>query len=241
MLSIIIPCYKEGKIIKSSVNELIYSLKDLKYEIIVVDDNSDDGTLEEITTLASKNKNIQILLNTSAKGFGNSIIEGIKKAKGEFICFVMADQSDDPKDIIRYYNTIISDSYDCVFGDRWAIKGRVYNYPRFKFLFNRFGNKILSFLFKTKYYDITNSFKMYRKDTLIGLFPLISNHFSITVEIPLKIIYRGLKYKVISNSWRNNEHSVSKLNLWNVIYTYNLIIIYCMIEKYFFDQKRKNN
>lgn len=242
MLSIIIPSFKEGNIIDVSVIEIIKALKNvIEYEIIVIDDNSNDCTLEKIKVLSSSNSNVHIYLNQLAKGFGNSIKEGIKMAKGEFICFVMADQSDDPQDIIKYYNLMNSGLYDCVFGDRWGIEQNVKNYPKFKFFLNRVGNKLLAKVFNIKYTDVTNSFKMYRKEVLMNLFPLVSNHFSITIEIPLKVIYREYKFKITPNSWRNNEHSVSNLNLWNVFFTYSLILIYCRIEKYFINHKSNNN
>ncbi|MDA9602327.1 glycosyltransferase family 2 protein [Flavobacteriaceae bacterium] len=240
-LSIIIPTFKEGKIIDSSVNKINDVLKKsgIDFEILIIDDNSNDKTLEKIEEISKKNNNINLYLNNSSKGFGNSIIEGIKKSQGEIICFVMADQSDSPYDILNYYKEIIKGEYDCLFGDRWAEQQLVENYPKFKFYVNRIGNKMISFLFNINYSDLTNSFKMYKKSVLIGLFPLISNHFSITIEIPLKVIYRGFKYKVIPNSWKNNQHSVSNLNLLYVLKTYSLIAIYCLIERSFF--KKQNN
>lgn len=242
-LSIIIPTFKEGKIIDKSVNEIndILSEEAIDFEVLIIDDNSNDQTLEKIKLISNKNERIRIHLNTLPKGFGNSIIEGIKNAEGNIICFVMADQSDSPNDIIKYYNEIIRNNCDCVFGDRWEGDHLVENYPKIKYLINRIGNKIISNFFKIDYTDLTNSFKMYKKSVLLELFPLISNHFSITIEIPLKAIYRGYKYIVVHNSWKNNQHSISSFNLFHVIKTYILIAIYCLIEKQFIDNKNKNN
>ena len=238
-LTILIPTYREGKIIDTSIEDINRTLKkeEIDFEIIVIDDNSNDQTIEKINQISKTNKHIRVVLNSSSKGFGNSIIEGIKRANGEIICFVMADQSDSPKDIINYYNEIVLNDFDCVFGDRWIKKDLVENYPKFKFYINRFGNNVLSSFFNIKYTDLTNSFKMYKKSVLLELFPLISHHFSITVEIPLKAISRGYSYKIIPNKWKNNIHTVSNLNLRHVFVTYSLIIIYCLIEKYFFIKK----
>lgn len=240
-LTIIIPTYREGKIIDKSIEKINISLKKEKidFEIIVIDDNSNDQTIEKIEKISKKNKHIRVFLNSSSKGFGNSIKEGIKRANGDIICFVMADQSDSPKDVINYYNEIVLNDFDCVFGDRWLKKDLVENYPKLKFYINRFGNKVLSYFFKIEYTDLTNSFKMYKKSVLLKLSPLISNHFSITIEIPLKAIYRGFNYKVIPNSWKNNQHSISNLNLLYVFKTYTLIAIYCLIERNFI--KKQND
>ena len=234
-LSIIIPTFREGKIIDSSVNEINLRLQKEKidFEILVVDDHSNDQTLEKIKKISSINKHISFHLNSASKGFGNSIVEGIKKASGDYVCFVMADKSDSPDDIVKYFSEIQNSQFDCVFGDRWSNKKLVQNYPITKYYFNRFGNIILSKLFQINYKDLTNSFKMYKRSVLLELLPLISYHFSITVEIPLKIIYRGYKFSVIPNSWKNNEHSVSNLKISHVVLTYSLIIFYCLIERYF--------
>ncbi len=242
-LSIIIPTFKEGRIIDKSVNEIndILSKESIDFEILIIDDNSNDQTLEKIKQISDKNENIKIILNSLPKGFGNSIVEGIKNAEGDIICFVMADQSDSPYDIINYYNEIIKENLDCVFGDRWVRGELVKNYPKFKFLINRIGNKVISNFFKIDYTDLTNSFKMYKKEVLLELFPLISYHFSITIEIPLKVIYRGYNYKVVPNSWKNNQHSISSFNLFHIAKTYTLIAIYCLIEKQFIKKKSENN
>ncbi len=234
-LSIIIPTFKEGKIIESSVNEIITRLKTemIDFEILVIDDHSNDQTIQKIKKISSINKNVSIYLNSKSKGFGNSLIEGIKKSTGKYVCFVMADQSDSPEDIIAYYKEIVDSNSDCVFGNRWEDKGLVEGYPFFKYYLNRIGNIFLAIIFRTKYSDITNSFKMYKKTVLFDLFPFVSNHFSITVEIPLKVICRGYKFSVIPNSWRNNEHTVSNLNIGNILITYSLVIVYCLIERFF--------
>ena len=242
-LSIIIPTFREGKIIDKSVNEIndILLKETIDFEILIIDDNSNDQTSEKIKKISNKNQHIKLILNTLPKGFGNSIIEGIKNAEGEIICFVMADQSDSPQDIVNYYNEIIKDNLDCVFGDRWVGGKLVENYPKFKFLINRIGNKVISNFFKIDYTDLTNSFKMYKKQVLLELFPLISRHFSITIEIPLKVIYRGYNYKVVPNSWKNNQHSISSFNLFHIAKTYTLIAIYCLIEKQFINNKDEKN
>jgi len=242
-LSIIIPTFKEGRIIDKSVNEIndILSKESIDFEILIIDDNSNDQTLEKIKKISDKNEHIKIILNSLTKGFGNSIVEGIKNAEGDIICFVMADQSDSPHDIINYYNEIIKENLDCVFGDRWVRGELVKNYPKFKFLINRIGNKVISNFFKIDYTDLTNSFKMYKKQVLLELFPLISRHFSITIEIPLKVIYRGYNYKVVPNSWKNNQHSISSFNLFHIAKTYTLIAIYCLIEKQFINNKDEKN
>ncbi len=242
-LGIIIPTFQEESNIQTTVSSVCDFLEKQKidYEIIIVDDHSSDSTEKIINNLKSKNQRIKFFLNDSQRGFGNSIVIGIDKSSSDLICILMADYSDSLNDLLEYYNLMIdNNNLDCVFGDRW-IKGSVKNYPIFKKILNRFGNYFVSIIFNVKYYDFTNSFKIYRKSSLLKVYPILSNHFSITVELPLKMITRGFKYKIIENSWENREHGVSKMQIFNSIITYSIIIIYCLIDKYFWNKRYVSN
>lgn len=238
-LGIIIPTFQEEKNIKGTLEQAIDKLleQDIPYEIIIVDDNSNDETNNIVNSFIKKNKNIKFYLNDKKKGFGNSIVMGINKCSSDFLTILMADKSDSIDDLIKYYNIIKDDNdLDCVFGDRWS-KNSPKNYPLVKKIFNRMGNKIVGILFRINYYDFTNSFKMYKRSSLIKIYPILSNHFSITVELPLKMITRGFNYKIIDNSWENREHGVSKMKLIDSIITYLIIVAYCLIDKYFWNKR----
>ncbi len=242
-ITIIIPTFQEEKSIEKMVMNIhnFLNKKSLDFEIIVVDDNSNDKTGLIMNEIVKSVNTVSFILSTRVKGFGNSVVQGLEIAKGEYIAIMMADMSDSPDDLFNYYNELKSDiNLDCIFGDRWS-SGQIKNYPLLKRLINRVGNNIISWLFKTSYKDFTNSFKMYKKEALITIFPIISNHFSITVELPLKMISRGYNYKVIENSWDNREHGVSNLKLGESIFTYSLIIFYCLVDKYFWNKRYVSN
>ena len=233
------PTFQEEKSIKETIiylHDFLDSQK-INFEIIVVDDNSSDNTEKIVNKFIESCKNIKFYLNKSKKGFGNSIVKGIEHSSGKYVSFMMADRSDSVEDLMTYYNFLISNpNFDCVFGDRWQ-ENKTKNYPIVKRIINRIGNRIISKLFRVNYTDFTNSFKMYKRDLLIEISPVISNHFSITLELPLKTISRGFKYKVITNSWENREHGVSKLRITNSLFTYSLVILYCLIDKYFWNKR----
>lgn len=213
------------------------NIRNIDYEVIVIDDNSSDLTSVLINKLSKNNNKIKFYLNDKKKGFGNSVVMGIDKSSSEIITIMMADKSDSLIDLEKYYNIILENNeIDCVFGDRWS-KGSIKNYPIVKKIFNRFGNKLISILFKIDYCDFTNSFKMYRKTSLLKIYPILSNHFSITIELPLKLITRGFKFIIMENSWENREHGISKMKLTNSIITYSIIIIYCLIDKFFWNKR----
>ena len=238
-LGVIIPTFQEEENIGTTVSGISTFLKknNIDYEIIVVDDNSSDSTSKIISNLIKQNSNIRFYLNNKKRGFGNSVVMGIEESKSEFLTIMMADSSDSLDDLLEYYNIMMNNKeLDCVFGDRW-IKGSVKNYPLFKKVLNRLGNNLIAFLFNVKYYDFTNSFKIYKKSSILKIYPILSNHFSITVELPLKMITRGFKYKIVNNSWENREHGVSKMRIINSIKTYSVIIVYCFIDKYFWNKR----
>ena len=233
------PTFQEEKSIKETIIYLHDFLDNQKinFEIIVVDDNSRDNTQKIVNKLIESYKNIKFYLNKNKKGFGNSIVKGIEHSSGKYVSIMMADRSDSVEDLMAYYNFLNSNpNFDCVFGDRWQ-ENKTKNYPIVKRIINRTGNRIISKLFSVNYTDFTNSFKMYKRDLLIEISPVISNHFSITLELPLKTISRDFRYKVIPNSWENREHGVSKLRIINSLITYSLVILYCLIDKYFWNKR----
>ena len=242
-LAVIIPTFQEEANIHNMVIKTSNFLDECKidYEIIVVDDNSSDSTRSIISNLSKLNRRINLYLNNKKKGFGNSIVMGLDKTKAELITIMMADNSDSLDDLKKYYDIMISEKdLDCVFGDRWSNKS-IKNYPFFKKILNRAGNKFIARLFNVEYYDFTNSFKIYKMSSLMKIYPILSNHFSITVELPLKMITRNFNYKIINNSWENREHGVSKMRLFNSVVTYLIIVVYCLIDKYFWNKRYESS
>ena len=88
-------------------------------------------------------------------------------------------------------------SSDCVFGSRFMRGGGVIDYPRIKLFINRLANFFVSLLFRHGLNDTTNAFKVYRKEVIEGVRPILSPHFNITVELPLKAIVRGYSFTTI--------------------------------------------
>jgi dolichol-phosphate mannosyltransferase len=157
----------------------------------------------------------------------------LESFSGDCVAVVMADMSDDPKDAVKYYRTMLEGNYDCVFGSRFIKGGKVYDYPRHKLILNRIANTIVRFTFGIRYNDCTNAFKLYKKETIDGIKPFLSPHFNLTLELPLKAIVRGYSYTVVPNSWTNRKFGVSKLKIREMGSRYFFIMMYCLIEKFF--------
>ncbi len=233
-LSVVIPAYNESESITETLESLYLVLQreQIPHEILVVNDNSKDNTLEVLENLKNSIHSLNVVTNAGPNGFGYAVRKGLDNFSGDCVAVMMADLSDSPEDLIAYYKKLL-EGYDCVFGSRWSKGGKVYDYPRHKLFLNRAVNNMVRLLFGIRYNDCTNAFKMYRKETIQGIQPLLSPHFNLTLEMPLKAIVRGYTYAVLPNSWTNRKFGVSKLKIREMGSRYFFILLYCLIEKFF--------
>ena len=233
-LSIIIPARNEAENLPSFVNELcnVLNSHNVIHEILIIDDGSTDNTLDELIKLSSIFPSVRYLENRGANGFGRAVRLGLQEFTGDAVSIMMADRSDAPEDLIRYWKAM-NDGVECVFGSRFIKGSRVYRYPLLKLIANWIVNTMIQYAFKIKCNDITNAFKIYRKEVIEGCKPFISPHFNLTVEIPLKAVIRGYSWKVIPISWKNRAKGVAKLKLREMGSRYFFIIAYLWLEKYF--------
>ena len=234
-LSIVIPAYNEEKSIFKTVNGVIdvisQEIKD--FEILIINDNSKDNTIKVLEDLAKIHKCVRYETNNGPNGFGYAVRYGLERFSGDCVAIMMADLSDSPEDLLRFYHIMKDKNVDCVFGNRWGKEGIVIDYPLKKRIINRIANKIISVLMNIKYKDTTNAFKLYKKNVIQGLKPFLSPHFNLTIELPLKAIIRGYSYEITHNSWTNRVHGESNLNINEMGSRYFFILMYCFIEKYF--------
>jgi len=235
ILSIVIPAYNEEDSIADTLITLYNELEheNIEHEILVINDNSVDATLQVLESQRTTIETLKVVTNPGPNGFGYAVRYGLERFSGDCVAVMMADLSDDPKDLVKFYQQMLSDNVDCVFGSRWIKGGKVYNYPQPKRFMNRFFNNVVRILFRIKYNDITNAFKLYKKETIQGLKPFLSPHFNLTLELPLKAIVRGYSYTVLPNSWRNRKYGESKLKIKEMGSRYLFILLYCLIEKFF--------
>ena len=235
MLSVIIPAHNEADCIEETLRELggVLEAEGIDYEIIVVDDWSTDGTADLVAALKDTMPGVECRANPRNRGFGSAVQAGIAFAKGDYVALFMADCSDSPIDLVTFHRTIQEGGYDAVFGSRFSGGGFVKDYPFPKLVLNRLANWIIKAIFRLEYDDLTNAFKLYRRETLKGLEPYLAPHFNITVELPLKTIVRGYTYTWLPNSWQNRRAGVSKFDIREMGSRYVFVLAYCLIEKYF--------
>lgn len=234
LLSIVIPARDEEGCICSTVEQLDEELRrrQVPHEIVVVDDGSRDRTWELLRELTRKIPALAPVQNTGPHGFGRAVICGLNQMRGDAVVIMMADDSDDCRDVVRYWE-LLNQGYDCVFGSRFVKGGKVIDYPWLKLMLNRIANLFIRILFAIRLNDTTNAFKAYRRQTIDGCRPLIAPHFNLTVELPLKAIVRGFSWTTMPITWRNRRTGVAKLKIKEMGSRYLFICLYVWLEKYF--------
>jgi dolichol-phosphate mannosyltransferase len=232
-LSIVIPAHNEEGCIGATLDAILARFRQEEiadFEIVVVNDSSRDGTEGVLQDYSVRFPQVRYVNNAAPNGFGFAVRRGLKEFRGQAVAIVMADLSDSPADIVTYYRRLKAGA-ECVFGSRFMRGSRVVDYPRLKLTVNRLANLFVKWLFRLDYNDVTNAFKAYRREVIEGIQPLLSHHFNLTVEMPLKAIGRGFTYERVPISWTNRVAGESKLRMKEMGSRYLFIVLYVWLEK----------
>ncbi len=230
-LSVVMPAQNEEGSVGGTVEGVVAVLdrEGIDYEVLVIDDSSEDTTAEVVAAISAGNSRVRCRPSHYEKGFGMAIRAGLDLFEGDAVVITMADASDDPEDIVRYH-LLLEGGWDCAFGSRFMSGSEVHDYPRLKLTINRLANWFIRILFRHRYNDTTNAFKGYRREVIKTIQPLLSKHFNLTVEMPLKAIVRGHSYEVIPISWTNRTSGVPKLAMREMGSRYLFIVLYVWLE-----------
>lgn len=238
LLTILIPVRNEKENVYIIVEEIKRKIKNENYEILFINDFSEDSTKDELEKICKSNSKI-VYFDNDKKGLGGAMDLGFRRSKGKYICIFMCDSSDTVEDLNRYYDEITEKNLDAVLGSRFIKGGKIVEYPLIKLVFNRIGNLMAKFLLWSDLNDFTNGFKIYKKDTLLNLYPLVSEDFNIFFELPIKTITRGFKYTIIPVSYYNRKVGEAKFKIEELGSKYIFTLLYCYFEKILI-KKRKN-
>ncbi len=227
-LSVLIPAHNEEKVIEKTVRSFttILTTQKITHEVLIVNDNSTDNTKNLLSQLSQQLSSVRYVDNLASRGFGQAVKYGLNEYRGQCVAIVMADGSDDPKDLVTFYRKWC-EGYDCVFGDRFAKNSKIVDYPWPKLFINRLGNNLIRALFFIRYKDVSNAFKLYSRHVTLNLHPLESSGFNLTVELPLKAIVKNYNYAVIPNNWYNRNLGKSKWKINETLSEYLLIVFKC--------------
>ncbi len=231
-LSIIIPAHNEQRNLSATVAGLVEALENesIRYEIIVVNDNSTDDTLRVAEELAAGNPSLRIVNRTNLGGFGRAVRAGLDVYTGAALTIVMADRSDEPLDVVRCFRKL-EEGYDCVFGSRFRRQSRVVGYPRRKLVVNRIVNKTVQLMFWTGFNDLTNAFKLYRREVIDACGPYSSSHFNLTIEMSLTALIRKYRIAEIPINWYGRTWGGSSLSIGQMGRRYLSVLLRLFSDK----------
>jgi dolichol-phosphate mannosyltransferase len=234
LLSVVIPARDEEGCIEATVRHLHLELDlhGVPHEILVVEDGSSDATWEILQRVQADLPQLKPVRNDGPHGFGLAIRKGLRTFSGDAVVIMMADESDDVRDVVGYWR-LLNEGWECVFGSSFLKGGGTIDYPWLKLRANRLANTFIRWMFNIPLNDTTNAFKAYRRTVIDGIQPLIAPHFNLTVELPLKAIVRGYSWTTMPITWRNRRSGKAKLKIKEMGSRYFFICMYCWFEKFF--------
>ena len=231
ILSIVIPVFNE----EESIGKLLADLKKcpipIEYEIIIVDDNSEDCTRDIVLHECGQDKKILLISRKGKHGLGRSLKEGFKAAKGDIIVTLMGDLSDNVEDLPLMLGKICCEGYDFVCASRYAEGGQAKHNNILKGLLSKLLGKIMHFLTKIPTVDSTNAYKMFRKDVLKNAGIIKSNYYSFGFELLLKTHKKGFKITEIPTIWHDRQEGKSHFRFLQNGFQYLRWLIFALVVK----------
>lgn len=199
LLSIVMPAYNEGEVIGRTVKK-VSEFVNFPFELLIVYDFEQDTTVEAVEKIQSKYKNTRLVKNIYGRGALNAIKTGITKAKGEAVCVMMADLTDDPDTLNRMMEKY-KEGYDIVSGSRYMSGGKQVGGPFLKQLLSRTAGITLHYFAGIPTFDPTNSFRLYSKRFLSKTKIESNGGFELGIELTVKAFFKGFKVTEVPTTW----------------------------------------
>lgn len=232
-MSVIVPTKNEAECAAGTLAKIAAECEKAKieYEILVMDDNSRDGTTDIVGKAAEKNPRIKLVNRKEPYGFGYSIMDGIRMAKGKYSVIMMADLSDDPA-LLTKVKERMDAGCDAVVCSRFMKGSEVRRYPFLKMVSNRLFNWTVGIAFNLGTGDASNAYKCFRTEMAREL-PVESRGFQVSAEILIRMKLRKAKICEIPASWEDRGAGEAKFKLGNTFISYFMLFLKMFKLAYF--------
>jgi glycosyltransferase involved in cell wall biosynthesis len=220
LLSIVVPVYQEADNIQLFLRDLEQELRE-PHEVLIVYDFPGDNTLPAIAAMQPPPADVRLVHNTLGKGVLNALKAGFQASRGDVILVMMADRSDDPKDVSAMAHRIRAGA-DVVAGSRYARGGRQEGGPLVKRTLSRLAGISLHYLAGLPVHDATSNFRAYSR-RVIERIPIEGTvSFALALELTLKAHWRGWMVAEVPTTWRDRTAGQSRFRLfaWMPHYLY---------------------
>jgi dolichol-phosphate mannosyltransferase len=209
---VLVPTYQELHTLASIVHRIFEHNPDV--HVLVIDDNSPDGTGKLADQLKAKYANLEVLHRQSKNGLGAAYIDGFNNSINDFDVLVEmdADGSHDPQDLVKILKEI--PNYDCVLGSRWVPGGKVVNWPKSREILSRGGNSYARLMLGIDIGDATGGFRAYKTSTLkeLDLSDIDSQGYCFQVDMVRRLLKKGFKIKEVPITFTERTIGTSKMS-----------------------------
>lgn len=198
-LSIVMPVYNEGDVIEKTIYGVEKKVK-IPHELLIIYDMDSDTTIGPVKKLQKKYPNVKLFKNIYGGGALNALKTGLRKAKGEAACVMMADLTDDPLILNRMYQKY-KKGFDVVAASRYMKGGKQIGGPILKQVLSRIAGVSSHYLVGLPTHDATNSFRLYSKKFLKSVKVESDGGFELAIELTVKAHFGGFKVGEVPTTW----------------------------------------
>jgi dolichol-phosphate mannosyltransferase len=200
-VSVVVPCHNEETNVELLVVRLRELFGDYLHEVVLVDDNSSDGTRAVMLRLARRDARVRPVLRNPPNGVGLAIADGLRAATGEYVLMMDSDFQHLLPEMHDLFDAVAA-GYDVAVGSRFSRKSVLLNYPFQKIVANRGFHLLAQLLLLRRFRDLTNNLKLMRREVVDRL-QLLEPGFAVNAETGLQPLLMGYAIDEVPISWIN--------------------------------------
>lgn len=219
---VIIPTYNEAQNILKLIDAILMKqIQDHKFDVLVVDDSSPDGTAQLVSDHREFNKTLFLIKRDKKDGRGGAIIAGFRYAMDKnsyhHVIEMDGDFSHDPRDLVRLVNE--NQDFDMTVGSRYISKGMILGWSLRRRIFSRFANAYARFILRIPLFDYTNGYRCYSLNALrmLDFSRIMSKGYIVLSELAYQLHLKGARFSEIPITWVNRQHGGTNLSLKEIM------------------------